>query len=162
MNRTSLHLGYAAAIGSAALLGGAYLYQLAGYLPCTMCIWQRYPHGVAIALGLMLLFLGRGRAILALGALAAMTTAGLGMFHTGVERGWWEGPSACTGGASDLSAMTGADLLSFETAETLVLCDEVVWEFMSLSMASWNAILSVLLAAAWIAAFYLAGRSREA
>ena len=86
-----------------------------------MCIWQRYPHGVAIARGLVLLFLGRGRAILALGALAAMTTAGLGMFHTGVERGWWEGPSACIGGASDLSAMTGADLLSFETAETRVL-----------------------------------------
>ncbi|WP_367180555.1 disulfide bond formation protein B [uncultured Jannaschia sp.] len=162
MRRTSLHLGYAAAAGSAALLGAAYLYQLAGYAPCTMCIWQRYPHGVAIALGLALLVLGRGRVLLAFGALAAGTTAALGLYHTGVERGWWEGPSACTGGASDLSAMTGADLLSFDTTETLVLCDEVVWEFLSLSMASWNAILSALLAGVWIAALVLSRRTGRA
>jgi disulfide bond formation protein DsbB len=162
MRRTARHLGYAAAAGSAALLGAAYLYQLAGYAPCTMCIWQRYPHGVAIALGLGLLLLGRGRLLLAFGALAAGTTAALGLYHTGVERDWWDGPSACTGGASDLSAMTGADLLSFDTAETLVLCDEVVWEFLSLSMASWNAILSALLAGVWIAALVLSRRAGRA
>jgi disulfide bond formation protein DsbB len=156
--QTALHLGYAAAAGSAALLGAAYLYQLAGYAPCTMCIWQRYPHGVAIALGLALLAFGPGRFLLALGGLAAGTTAALGLYHTGVERDWWDGPSACTGGASDLSGMTGADLLSFDTAETLVLCDEVVWEFLSLSMASWNAILSALLAGVWIAALVLSWR----
>jgi disulfide bond formation protein DsbB len=160
--QTALHLGYAAAAGSAALLGAAYLYQLAGYAPCTMCIWQRYPHGVAIALGLALLAFGPGRFLLALGALAAGTTAALGLYHTGVERDWWDGPSACTGGASDLSAMGGADLLSFDTAETLVLCDEVVWQFLSLSMASWNAILSALLAGVWIAALVLSRRAGRA
>ncbi|MGB6229666.1 MAG: disulfide bond formation protein B, partial [Litorimonas sp.] len=100
--------------------------------------------------------------VLLLGALAAATTAALGAYHTGVERGWWEGPSTCSGNAGELSGMSGADLLSFDTAKTLVMCDEVVWQFLSLSMASWNAILSVLLAGIWVSAFLLsrpAGRT---
>lgn len=126
MDRTTLNLGYAAACGSASLLGGAFLFQLAGYHPCAMCIWQRYPYVVAIGLGLVLLAGGSGgRLLLLTGALATMTMAGLGVYHTGVERDWWEGPSSCTGGGADLSTMTGADLLSFDQAEPLVMCDEV-------------------------------------
>ena len=106
--------------------------------------------------------LGRGGFLLALGAPAAGTTATLGLYRTDVERGWWDGPSACTGGASDPSAMAGADLLSFDMAETPVLCDEVVREFLSLSMASWYAILSALLAGIWIAALVLSRRADRA
>ena len=149
-----------AAGGSAVLLLAAYLFQAAGYAPCAMCIWQRYPHAIAIALGAFLMV---GLPILLLlmaGAAAAFTTAGIGIFHTGVERGWWEGPTACKGSGLDMSNLTGADLLPSASSapSTLVMCDEVAWEFLSLSMASWNALWSLVLAGIWIMAFAKARR----
>ncbi|MGR3436199.1 MAG: disulfide bond formation protein B [Shimia sp.] len=159
MDRTSLRLGLAAALGSALLLGGAFFFQAIGYAPCAMCLWQRYPHAVAITLGVILLVVGRGRAILAAGGVAAAATAVLGFYHTGVERGWWEGPSTCTGDGGSLTGMTGADLLSFDDAAPLVMCDEVVWEFLGLSMASWNGILSIALAGIWFLALARSLRS---
>lgn len=92
--------------------------------------------------------------------LAAATTAGLGLYHTGVERNWWEGPSTCTGSGSDMSSMTADQLLSTAEPLNMVLCDEVVWEFLSLSMASWNAIFSLMIAVFWVIAAVLAYRSR--
>ncbi|MEO1176688.1 MAG: disulfide bond formation protein B, partial [Pseudomonadota bacterium] len=83
-----------AAGGSAALLLGAFAFQhLGGLAPCKMCIWQRYPHLAAIALGALAVFLPLPVPI-TLGALAALTTGGIGVFHVGVEQGWWEGKSA--------------------------------------------------------------------
>jgi disulfide bond formation protein DsbB len=79
------------------------------------------------------------------------------VFHTGVERDWWEGPSSCTGGSS-LEGLTGADLLSV-AGPRVVMCDQVSWELFSLSMASWNAILSLVLMIGWIIAFRLSAAS---
>ena len=138
-----------AAGGSAALLAGAYLFQALGYAPCKMCLWQRWPHMAAIALGLA--WVAMPLSLTAwLGALAALTTAGLGGYHTGVERGWWEGPSSCTGGGGlDLGTLSGTDLLSTTITETVVMCDEVAWSLLGLSMASWNMLASALLAVLW-------------
>ncbi|WP_282024944.1 disulfide bond formation protein B [Limimaricola cinnabarinus] len=141
---------FLATLGSAALLGGAFVFQAFGYPPCAMCIWQRWPHGVAIAIGLIALMLP-GRALPALGALAAATTAAIGVFHTGVERGWWEGPSSCTGAGPGLGSLSGGDLLATD-GPRLVMCDVVSWEMLGLSMASWNALFSALLVLLWIAA----------
>ena len=149
-------LAMLAAGGSAAMLLGAYAFQAAGYAPCRMCLWQRWPHMVAVAAGLGVFSLWPGvgggvlRGLAAIGLLAALTTAGLGVFHAGVERGWWEGPASCTG-AGGLAGLSGADLLSLEGAG-VVLCDEVAWSLAGLSMASWNALLSLALAALWAAA----------
>ncbi len=150
MTRTALII--LAAGGSAALLLGAFGFQLLGYAPCQMCLWQRWPHAAAVLIGLLALALP-GRILPILGALAALTTAGIGVFHTGVERGWWEGITACAG-AGDIGGLSGADLLdtSREVGPPLIRCDEVAWEFLWLSMASWNAILSLALAFIWIAA----------
>ena len=137
-----------AGAGSAALLLGALAFQAAGYVPCAMCLWQRWPHVAAIALAALAL-IAAPRLFAVLGAAAALTTAGLGLFHTGVERDWWEGPSSCTGGG--LSGLSGDDLLSLD-GPALVMCDEVAWSLAGLSMASWNALLSLALAAMWIAA----------
>lgn len=139
-----------AATGSIVLILGAYAFQALGYAPCKMCLWQRWPHLFAIALGAF------GSAVpaawvAALGAGATLTTSGIGLFHTGVERGWWEGPSSCSGGSS-LSGLGGGDLLSTDTLDKVVMCDEVSWQLLGLSMASWNAILSLALALVWIAA----------
>ena len=139
-----------AATGSVVLILGAYAFQALGYAPCKMCLWQRWPHLAAIALG------AAGSAvplasIAALGAVATLTTSGIGVFHTGVERGWWEGPASCSGGSS-LSGITGGDLLSTDTLDKVVMCDEVSWQLLGLSMASWNAVFSLMLALVWIAA----------
>lgn len=134
-----------ATAGSAALLGGAFLFQLAGYPPCQMCFWQRWPHFVAIVIGVLVLVLG-WRALAWLGAAAAAVTAAIGVYHTGVERDWWEGPTSCTGGGG----LTG-DLLSVDGAR-LVMCDQVSWSLIGLSMASWNAVFSIILVGVWISA----------
>ena len=146
MTRTSLIL--AAAGGSVALLAGAFLFQALGYAPCAMCWWQRYPHVAALAIGVLALAT-RGPLFPWLGALAALTTAGLGVMHTGVERDWWEIQTSCTGG--DLGGLSGGDLLSVE-APHLIMCDQVAWELFGISMASWNAIFSAVLVGLWILA----------
>lgn len=148
---TGRTLALLAAGGSAALLLGAYGFQALGYAPCQLCLWQRWPHGAAIVAGLLALTGVAFTLWAAAGALSALTTAGIGAYHTGVERGWWEGPQACSGGGS-LSGLTGADLLSTEGASDVVRCDEVAWAFAGLSMASWNALASLLLAGVWVAA----------
>lgn len=139
-----------AALGSTALLIGAWGFQYYGYAPCKMCIWQRYPHGAAVGLGAIALLLPL--AILPLlGALAALITGGIGVYHTGVERGWWEGPSTCSSG--DIGGLSSTDLLNQIMVAPLVRCDEVAWQLFGLSMASYNALISFALAAIWVAAY---------
>lgn len=146
MTRTTYIL--AAAGGSFALLAGAYVFQYLGYPPCELCWFQRYPHFAAVAIGVLALAV-RGPVFPALGALATATTAGIGIYHSGVERQWWPGPSACTG--SGLGGMSGADLLSVDGPQ-IVMCDQVSWQFLGLSMASWNAIFSLVLVILWVRA----------
>ena len=145
-------LCYLAAAGSAALLLGAFVFQVLGYAPCAMCIWQRYPHAVAIGAGALLLVGLPLLFVVVIGALSAAITSAIGIFHTGVERDWWEGPSSCTGSGLDLSNMSASDLLPGASSgpSNLVMCDQVAWEFLTLSMASWNALFSAFLAVLWI------------
>ena len=138
-----------AAGGSAALLLGAWTFQYFGYAPCKMCIWQRYPHGAAVGVGLAAMLLPLVMLPL-LGALAALATAGIGVYHTGVERGWWEGPSSCSSG--DIGGLSVDQLFDQIMAAPLVRCDEVAWQMFGLSMASWNAVISFGLALLWLIA----------
>lgn len=147
MTRTQIVM--TAAGGSAMLLTGAFLFQMLGYAPCKMCIWQRWPHVIAFVIGACFFALPY-RVTALLGALAAATTAAIGAFHVGVEQGWWEGPSDCTG--SGLTNMSGADLLSTDIVDTIVMCDEIAWQLAGVSMAGWNAIISLFLAGLWIVA----------
>jgi len=137
----------AAAGGSVLLLAGAYVFQAMGYPPCAMCLWQRWPHAAAVVIGVLAVAI-RGPVMPALGAFAAETTSAIGLYHTGVERDWWEGPASCTG-ASGLGS--AGDLLSVE-GPRLVMCDQVSWALGGVSMASWNAILSALLVVLWVLA----------
>lgn len=143
----------AATLGSAAMLLGALGFQYIGELPpCKMCYWQRYPHVAAVGIGVLAFVLpGVGlTALLYLGAVAALVTAGIGVYHTGVERGFWEGPTTCTSGP--IGGLTPEQLMEQIMGAPLVRCDEVPWELFTLSMASWNAIISFALAGLWIAA----------
>lgn len=149
---TARNLMLLAAFGSVALLLGAYAFQALGYAPCKMCLWQRWPHGAAIAIGALVLMLGPMVLLGLAGALAALTTAGIGLYHTGVERDWWEGPTSCSGGGNALEGLSGNDLLSLDMPTNVVMCDEVAWAMFGLSMASWNALLSLALAGLWLMA----------
>ncbi|MEP2031163.1 MAG: disulfide bond formation protein B [Paracoccaceae bacterium] len=139
-----------AATGSFFLLAGAYGFEFLGDMaPCKLCYWQRYPHMIAIAVGVLALML-HGRALPLLGAMAAFTSSGLGVYHTGVERMWWPGPSTCTSGP--IGNLSAAELLDQIMAAPLVRCDDIAWELFGFSMASWNAAASFCLALLWIAA----------
>ncbi|MDA9865347.1 disulfide bond formation protein B [bacterium] len=141
-----------AAFGSFVLLAGAFAFQALGYAPCKLCLWQRWPHAAAIAIGGLVLLLGPRLLLGIAGALAALTTAGIGLYHSGVELGFWEGPTSCTGAGNSLGGLSGSDLLSTDAVSDIIMCDEVAWAFAGLSMASWNAVFSLLLAGLWIKA----------
>jgi disulfide bond formation protein DsbB len=129
----------------AGLLGGALFSQYVGGLyPCEMCYWQRWPHGAAIliALGAFLLP-ARKKLLVILAALSIAISGAIGVFHAGVEIGWWEGITHCTA--------TGAASLQDILNVPLIRCDQVQWDFLGISMAGWNAILSLGGAAAILA-----------
>ena len=152
MTRTNLIL--LATVGSAALLAGAFGFQyLGGLAPCHLCLLQRYPHAVAIAAGLLALLLRSGlagRVLPWLGAAAALTTSGIGAYHTGVERHWWLGPSTCTSGS--IGSLSPKDLFAQIKAAPVVHCDQVAWEMFGISMASWNMLASLALVVVWVTA----------
>ncbi|WP_298431648.1 disulfide bond formation protein B [uncultured Jannaschia sp.] len=145
-----------AMLGHVGLLGGAFVFQALGYAPCAMCLWQRWPHAAAILIGLVALAGVMPRAMALVGAAAAAVTSGIGAYHAGVEQGWWEGPSSCTGGGDALGGLSGGDLLSTDIPETLVMCDDIVWQ-LGLTMAGWNFVLSAGLVVVWL----MAARARS-
>lgn len=148
MDVTRNRLVLLATAGSVALLGGAFAFQyIGGLAPCKLCITARWPHAAAILIGLLALLVP-GRILPLMGALAAAATSAVGIFHTGVEQRWWEGPTTCSSGAID--NMDASALLDQIMAAPMVRCDEIAWSMWGLSMASWNAILSAVLALIWV------------
>lgn len=149
MTRTGFIL--AAAGGSAALMIGALGFQYIGDMPpCKLCYWQRYPHIAAIGIGVLALFV-QGRGLPALGMVAALCTAFIGAYHSGVELKWWEGPSSCT--SSAIGGLSTEDLMSQIMAAPLIRCDDIPWEMLGLSMAGWNMVFSFAIAGLWAMAF---------
>jgi disulfide bond formation protein DsbB len=129
----------------AALLAGALGSQYIGGLhPCEMCHWQRWPHYAAVALALVAFAMrgapDRGRSMVWLAALAILTSGLIGVYHAGVELGIFEGLTQCssTGGGG-----SSADVLADIMAAPLIRCDQVQFTFLGISMAGWNAILSI-------------------
>ena len=142
-------LGLAAAIGSIALLGGAYYFQyVVGLAPCDLCLWQRYPHMVAILFGLItipLMVEPKVALVFALTAIVALfVTSGIGVFHVGVEQHWWAGPQECSGRIP--AGLSAEELKKYLMGARMVRCDEAAWKMWNISMAGWNAILSGALA----------------
>jgi len=144
-----------------ALLGGALGSQYIGGLhPCEMCYWQRWPHAVAIILAGLAFTApatsSRSRLLTVLAALAIAVSGAIGVYHAGVELGVFEGFTTCT---STARGATTAELLEQIMKVPLVRCDQVQWAFLGVSMAGWNAILSLGGAAA-ISWLTLTGRAR--
>jgi len=135
-----------AALGSAAMLVSAWGFQyLGGLAPCALCIWQRWPHAIAALSGPAFLLTPWAALI---GMLSSLTGAGIALYHSGIERNWWEGPTTCTT-TNDVGSLSVADLMAQIEAAPLVRCDEIPWELLGLSMANWNGFVSLGFAALW-------------
>jgi disulfide bond formation protein DsbB len=155
--RPALAAALAITAVAAATLAGAWFFQLVlDIRPCPLCLEQRYAYYLAVPLGALLALaavkdapraaLVAGLAIL---ALAAFYNAGLGGYHAGVEWGFWPGPTECTGPMLDLGR--AGSLLENLDKVKVIRCDEVQWRFLGVSLAGYNMLISLAMAAlaAW-------------
>jgi len=149
-----LWLGLAGALATAALLG-AWIFELGlGYLPCKLCLWQRWPYYIGLPLALLGLFMAWSgadrRVVLVLGGLFALVMlagAALGVYHAGAEWKFWPGPTDCGG---RIGAMPGSvdDFRKSLTTARVVRCDEAALRVLGLSFPGWNVLVSVACVAA--------------
>lgn len=140
-----------------ATIVGAWIFEYAGYAPCELCLKQRWAYYTGIPLALIVMLLapaqgGLARAGLAVLGLLWLASMAFGIYHSGVEWKWWPGPATCTaqagfsGGLPDLSA-------------PVVLCDTPAIRILGLSLAGWNAVVSLVLALVALAGLRRQGSS---
>ena len=138
---------------AAATLAGAWFFQLAlGLVPCPLCLEQRYAYYLAVPLGVLVAIAAAKNAPrpvllagLAILALAALGNAVLGFYHAGVEWKIFQGPTDCTGPVGNLGS--AGNLLARLDTVKVIRCDEVQWTFLGLSLAGYNVLISLLMAA---------------
>jgi disulfide bond formation protein DsbB len=147
-----LAAGAVAILGLATILGAWFFQVVMELPPCPLCLEQRYAYYFSIPLALMVLLgssVGASRkvlfAALVVIGLGMLWNAGLGAYHAGVEWKFWEGPRDCAGGGlTDLG--TAGGLLDKLKSIRVVRCDEIPWSFLGISLAGYNAIISLGLA----------------
>jgi disulfide bond formation protein DsbB len=140
------------AAGMFAALAGAWYFQYGlGYVPCPLCYQQRIPYYFAIPLGLGIAALAYAggaprlvRLALALLTLVLLVSAGLGVYHAGVEWKFWQGPAGCA--AAPPTVQNFDNLLDSIRNIRAVPCDEAAWRFFGISLAGYNALISTALA----------------
>jgi len=143
----------AIAVIAALTLAGAWFFQLAlDIRPCPLCLEQRYAWYLAFPLGAVLtLAAARGapRSLLVAGlgllALATLANAWLAGYHAGVEWGFWPGPTECSGAVPDLGK--AGSLLENLDKVKVIRCDEVQFRFLGISLAGYNVLISLSMAA---------------
>jgi disulfide bond formation protein DsbB len=144
-------------LGGLATLMGAWVFEYAGYAPCELCLWQRWPYYAAVPLSLLVALAAPVRPEIAkwgLGLLAILWLGSMvfGVYHSGVEWKWWLGPSTCgsqsgfSGGLPNLGA-------------PVILCDTPAIRILGLSLAGWNALISLGLALVALAGLKSQGSS---
>ena len=125
-------------------IAGAWAFEYLGYAPCELCLLQRWAYYAAIPIAFVLVVLAPSRpgllqyGLFILGLLWFGSMV-FGIYHSGVEWKWWPGPSTCTGTGS---LSTGLPDLS----KPVVMCDEPAIRILWLSLAGWNAVISLGLA----------------
>jgi disulfide bond formation protein DsbB len=147
-----------AALASAAMLASAHAFErIGGYAPCLLCLRQREVYWIALTVsagGLALLARNREpllpRVLPLLLAAVFLTGFAVAVYHAGAEWKFWPGPTACAGGGS--AGVADMEALLRGEGGSIVRCDEVVWSLAGLSMAGWNAVISMGLALAGAAA----------
>lgn len=142
-----------ALLASVAMLATAHIFENLGYAPCTLCLRQRETYWTAMIIAVLALAFTRtrGGARVAWGfdALLAATFVygvGLAFYHSGVEWKWWPGPANCAATGQGASAAGLEALLRGDEIKPPA-CDEPNWWFLGLTMANWNTLVSLGLAA---------------
>lgn len=139
------------AAGSLMMLLGAWGFEYIGrYAPCALCYDQRYIHMAVIALGLasgaaLIVRPNLGRfAPWALFVIAAILLYSFGFagWHAGIEYDWWDGPATCTT-AGTVSVNTADLFAALDGDIPAVMCDEAAWTLLGISMAGYNALISL-------------------
>ncbi len=156
----------AVALAGATTIAGAWFFELVLKLkPCPLCLEQRIPYYLAIPLALIVAFAAwrkvpRAAVIAGLVVLALMMlwSAGLGVYHAGIEWGVWTGPQDCSGAVEFGPA---SDFMKRLERINIVRCDEAAWRFLGLSLAGWNALISAALAAVALAGAWAARESSD-
>lgn len=134
-----------------ATIAGAWIFEYFGYAPCDLCLKQRYAYYAGVPLALAAVFATRWRRGLAPALFAALgliflASAIFGTYHAGVEWGFWPGPADCTG-AIGRKASSMVDFRKQLESVRIVRCDAVAIRILGLSLAGWNAVISVALVA---------------
>ncbi|HEX3496400.1 MAG TPA: disulfide bond formation protein B [Methylocella sp.] len=147
--------GIALAILSIAVasIAGAFVFEAFGYAPCELCLKERIPYYASIPLaGLALVFAARGsNSLLRVAffglALIFAASAILGAYHAGIEWGFWPGPTTCSGPLKH--ARSVEDFWRQLQSVRVARCDIPALRILGLSLAGWNAVISLGLA--WLA-----------
>lgn len=148
---TARQAALAILVGATATIVGAWIFEYFGYLPCELCLKQRWAYYTGVPLAaLVTLLVWRGPRALAVGGLILLGllwigSAAFGTYHAGVEWGWWQGPTDCTGSLSKAPSIN--DFLNQLQTVKVVRCDAVAIRILGLSLAGWNAVISAALAA---------------
>lgn len=153
--RSRAGIGYAVVVtlGMAVTVGGALAFQyVGGYIPCALCLLQRDPYYYGIPVGILAIVVSAiglpasvTRALLVVVGVMMLVGAGMGVYHSGVEWAFWEGPASCGGGAG-VTTNAGSLLSDLNTVHG-PSCTEAALRVAGLSFAGWNVIASVILAA---------------
>jgi disulfide bond formation protein DsbB len=134
---------------------------IGGYVPCMLCLLERYAYyaGIPVLFVALVLTAGgyhRAAAVLfALVGLAFLANTGLGIYHAGAEWKFWPGPATCGGGES-ITTSAGSLLNDIQNIK-VIKCDEAALRFLGISFAGWNVVASALLAVMTFAAAFAAG-----
>jgi disulfide bond formation protein DsbB len=149
-------------VGLATILGAWGFQLIGGYVPCKLCLEERWPYYIGVPLALIALVaiimdapVWVRRVLLGIAAIAFAYGAWLGTYHAGAEWGWWPGPTDCGGG---MQGASGQDLLNQLKDIRVVSCTDAAFRFppasWGLSFAGWNAAISavLVLVALWGAA----------
>jgi disulfide bond formation protein DsbB len=150
-----------ALLASAAMLATAHAFQtFGGYAPCTLCLRQREVYWVAAAIAAVFMVVvrlpgGPGWREISCWILGLVFLTGMGVavYHAGAEWKFWPGPTTCASGGGGVSAAAIADMLDGARIRPPA-CDEAAWVFAGLSMAGWNALISLGLAVLSVAAAF--------
>jgi disulfide bond formation protein DsbB len=139
-------------LGAATILGAWYFQLVLKLPPCPLCLEERLPYYIVIPLSLLTALAARAgapRIWVAVGFVAVLVamlcSAALGAYHAGVEWRFWAGPADCSGPMTDFSAK--GSLLDQLQSVRVVRCDEAAWRFLGISLAGYNVLISLALAA---------------
>ena len=147
---TPLRAALAITLIASATIAGAWIFEAFGYLPCELCLKQRWAYYIGVPLAALTTLIAArsekaARPLLWLLALVFIGSMIFGVYHAGVEWRFWEGPAACTGAATAVGSMD--DFMKQLQTTQVVQCDKVAIRILGLSLAGWNAVISAAMAA---------------